>query len=164
MGQDSTSKNQPRFIHKRCGAFYSRTMRQVLLLISFFLLCQVTFGQVHWLINADSIPNCDFIKKGKFVNKETNETVTAGYSIVFKDGYATEFINDGEFYVKSKIEFLSDCKYQSTIIEVTIPHFSLGPGAIIQTEIIYTAMVDKLVEIKSTFNGNSSYLVLQRVE
>lgn len=139
-------------------------MKQILLLTLFVLFSKVTFGQVHWLINADSIPNCSFIKDGKFINKETDEKATDGYYIVFKDGYATEYINNGEFYVKSKIEFLSECKYRSTIIEVTIPKYNLGSGTIIHTEIIKTAIVDKLVEIKSTFNGNNRHFILQRVE
>ena len=138
--------------------------RQFILSTILMITCQVAFGQVHWLINADSIPDCNFIKSGKFVNKETDEKVTPGYSIVINDGQITEYVNNSEHYVKSKIEFISDCEYQSTVIEVTIPNYNLGPGTIIRTEIIATALVDNLIEIKSTINETSNYFVLQKIE
>jgi len=39
--------------------------------LSFTITYFINFGQVHWLINSDSIPKCELIKSGKFVNKET---------------------------------------------------------------------------------------------
>ncbi len=50
-------------------------MRRFILFVILIVTCQIANGQVHWFINADSIPDCDFIKSGKFVNKETNEKI-----------------------------------------------------------------------------------------
>ena len=139
-------------------------MKQLLFLSAFFIINFSSYGQVHWLVNADSIPDCNLIKSGKFINKESNEKATEGYSIVFENGIATEYINNGAYYLKSRVEFISECKYKSTVIEVTIPNYNLGPGTIIQTEIINTATADNLVEIKSTINDKSSYFALQKIE
>lgn len=135
-----------------------------ILTLLLIFICHFSFSQVHWLVNTDSVTSCEFIKSGKFVNKESNEVTTSGYYIVFEDGFATEYVQDGKYYLKSKIEFLSDCKYKSTVIEVTMPNYPLGVGTIIHTEIIETALSDNLIEIKSTFEGKDHYFVLQKVE
>ncbi len=139
-------------------------MKLIVIITVLTLMQTITYGQVHWLINADSIPNCELIKNGKFVNKETDQVATDGYYIVFSEGYATEYVNHGEYYLKSKIEFLSDCKYKSTVQEVTIPNYSLGPGTIIYTEVINTSTADNPVQVRSTLNNSSSTFVLEKIE
>jgi hypothetical protein len=139
-------------------------MKKIILMLTIIISSQFVFGQVHWLVNADSIPECSFIKEGKFINKETPDKATEGYYIIIKDGYSTEYINNGEYYVKSKMNFTGDCAYTSTVEEVTIPNYSVRPGTQIQTEIVETALTDNLIEIKATMNGKSSFLVLEKVK
>jgi hypothetical protein len=139
-------------------------MKKLISLLLITLTYLTNFGQVHWLINSDSVPKCELIKSGKFVNKETNDKTTDGYYIIIKDGYATEYINDGQYYLKSKIEFKTACKYTSTVIEVTIPDYNIEPGTIISTEIISTSSIDNLIEIKSEINNDSYSFVLQKIK
>ena len=148
----------------RCGAFKKNKMRSIITLIVFICSYQIGLSQVHWLINPDTRTNCDIIKTGKFINKVSNESSTPGYYIVFEDGYATEFIDDGKFYLKSKIDFISDCEYKSTVVEVTIPNYNLKPGTVIHTEVIETIIADNLIKIRSTLEGNSYFFVLQKIE
>ena len=139
-------------------------MKSIVLIALLTLTCQLSFSQVHWLINADSIPDCEFIKSGKFLNKESNEVATPGYYIVFEDGYATEYLNDGQYYLKSKIEFLTDCSYESTVVEVTMPNSTIEVGTVIYTEIIETALIDNLVQLKSDHDGEVYYFVFEKVD
>ncbi|PCI95738.1 MAG: hypothetical protein COB15_11865 [Flavobacteriales bacterium] len=123
-------------------------------------------AQIHWLVNSDSIPNCELIKSGKFVNKETDCKVTPDYYIVYSNGFVTDFVNDGKYYVKSKLTFKSECKWESEIVEVTIPESSIKVGSIIITEVIETATIDNLVKIDARNKGDKegTILVLQKIE
>ncbi len=129
----------------------------------FLSLAGIGYSQTNWLEHPDEVNNCDFVKSGKFVNKETNKSATKGYWIVFKDGYATEYVENGKFYLKSKIEFTSDCSYKSTVIEVTIPNYPFAVGSTIQSEIVQTATDENLVKIKSSISGKENEFILQKI-
>lgn len=139
-------------------------MKHSILTTILILITNVVFSQIHWLINADKVPNCELIKKGKFINKEISGKSTESYYVVLDNNYITEFINDGEFFIKSKLEFTSDCSYKGTITEITIPDYNLPIGTIFYTEIIETATVDNLVKIKSSLeNGKEYTLVWEKI-
>lgn len=132
----------------------------------FILLLFIIFnfkGQVHWLINKDEIPKCNFLKEGKFVNKELDDKVTEGYYMIFKDGFVIEFVNNGEFFIKSKIKYISECEYISEVVELSIPNYNLGIGTKVKTKIINTAVSDNLIEIESVLNSKTSSFVLQKI-
>ncbi|MES2811339.1 MAG: hypothetical protein V4670_02610 [Bacteroidota bacterium] len=132
-----------------------------LLYLSFFN----GFSQVHWLINQDEVKNCKLIKSGKFVNKISNEEATPDYFIVFSEGFATEYVDNGKYFIKSKIEFKNDCYYQSIVVECTIPNYDLSINTKIQTEILETATQDKLIKIRSKMeNSEWQFFVLQKIE
>lgn len=118
---------------------------------------------VHYLINEDSIANCSMIKSGKFLNEETNTRTTPGYSIEIRDNEVMELVNDGEFYMKSKIEFTSECDYQLTVLESTIPNDN-SVGTKVYVEIVATSTIDKLIEIRTTYNSNTQIFVLRKIE
>ena len=88
------------------------------------------------------------------------------YYIIFSDGYVTDYVNGGKYYVKSKITYESSCKWTSEIVEVTIPDYYLEPGHQIITEVIETAKVDNLVKIKVRNKGDNknSIFVLEKIE
>ena len=49
-----------------------RIMKQLSILILLLIFVSKANSQVHWLINMDSIPKCEIIKSGKFINKQTD--------------------------------------------------------------------------------------------
>lgn len=139
-------------------------MKKVIVLI-ILLSSLSTFSQnveIHYLINKDSIPNCSMIRSGKFLNEETNTRTTPGYSIEIRNGEVMELVNDGEFYMKSKIEFTSDCEYTLTVIESTMPNDN-SLGTKVYVEILATSTIDKLIKIRTKYT-DSHIFVLRKIE
>jgi hypothetical protein len=44
------------------------------------------------------------------------------------DSIHTEIHGNGKYFVKSKIEWVSDCEMHMTIVKVTVPGFGYGVG------------------------------------
>jgi len=139
-------------------------MKQTFLTVLISLVTVTGFAQVHWSPNADSVLNCDLFKSGEFMNMQTAESPMSGYLLIREGDFITEIINDGQYLLKSKIEFTSPCSYTSTVVEVTIPNYAMGVGTVIHTEIIATNTVMRILEIKSTYKGEDFIFVLKRVE
>ena len=141
-------------------------MKRLLIAILMLICVNDASSQIHWLINQDSIPNCEIIKSGKFINKQTNCDATPDYYIIYSDGYVTDYVSGGQYYIKSKITYESSCKWESEIVEITIPDYNLKPGHKIITEVIETATIDNLVKIKVQNKGEAEehIFVLEKVE
>ena len=113
-------------------------MKSIFAIIFLFFAATSVFSQenvVHWLVNEDEVMNCSLIRSGKFLNEETCDRVTAGYSIEIRDNFVIEKIEDGKYYMKSKMEFTSDCTYELTVLESTIPESNVI-GLKVNVEII----------------------------
>ena len=132
-------------------------------LLLFLIFSNIAQSQVHWLINKDSITDCSSIKAGKFVNEEMDGKITAGYSIEIRGNEVIERLNDGEYYLKSKINFTSECSYELTVLETTIPGNENLIGTKIITEILESAKVDNLIKIRSKGNEWQEF-VLRKIE
>lgn len=139
-------------------------MKTILLLFGFLSFTISANSQIHWLINQDTTIHCEIIQTGKFINKITDSESTLGYYVIIKDGYATEYVENGKYFVKSKIKFENPCKYESTIVENTIPNYNVKIGDKIYTEIIETALADKLIKIKSKMSGDWQTFVWEKIE
>jgi hypothetical protein len=134
-------------------------------LITIFLLSLNIHSQenIHWLMNQDEKTDCSFIKSGKFVNEETGDEITKGYSIEFRGENVIEKVKDGKYYLKSKITYTSDCDYQIKVLETDIPGYESIIGQVFYTEILETAKVDKLIKIRSK-GKEWKTLVLRKIE
>lgn len=117
---------------------------------------------IHWLVNQDSIADCSMIKSGKFLNEETCDKITPGYSIEIRGNTVMELVNDGEFYMKSKISFTSDCGYELTVLESTIPDDN-SVGSKVYIEVVGTSKIDNLILIKTLYADEQTF-VLKKVE
>jgi hypothetical protein len=138
---------------------------KLLLILTFFFFTHFGYSQtIHWLVDKDSITDCDFIKSGKFVNKVTDCQVTEGYYIVYKDGFVTEYMDYEKFYVKSKINFISECEYNLTIVEVSKPDYFLKIGDVVNAVILETKIKDNLIKIKLSIKGQGGNFVLEKIE
>ena len=125
-------------------------MKLILITSLFFFLPLNCLAQesIHWLINQDSNTNCDYLKKGIFLNKETDCKITEGYSIEFLEDYVLEKVDNGKYFVKSKLNFISDCNYELIIEESNIEAYNSLIGHKVYGEILETATSDKLVKVK----------------
>ena len=134
-------------------------------LIILFLFSLNVYSQenVHWLVNKDSKADCSYIKSGKFVNEETGDEITKGYSIEFRGENVIEKVEDGKYYLKSKITYTSECSYEVKVLETNIPGYESVIGQTFYTEILETAKIDKLIKIRSKAEEWKT-LVLRKVE
>lgn len=145
--------------------FKTRLKMKTYYLIILFLLSLKIHSQenIHWLVNKDSKADCSYIKSGRFVNEETGDEITKGYSIEFRGEIAIEKIEDGKYYLKSKITYTSECDYEITVLETDIPGYETVIGQTFYTEILETAKIDKLIKIRSKGEEWKTF-VLRKVE
>lgn len=126
---------------------FKKTIGLILLLATGqFAMAQI---QIHWLVNQDSVTNCNLLKIGKFVNKKTDCMVTEGYIIEFREGEVIETMEGGKYFVKSKIIFTSTCSYTLTILETNKQEYKSSIGTNVYGEILETATIDNLVKIRA---------------
>lgn len=138
-------------------------MKHLIFIILFFICSAKSNAQVHWLVNKDASTNCNLLRIGKFVNKETDFKATKGYTIEFTENEVIERIDDGKYFVKSKVIFTSSCSYTLTILETTAEQYKPLIGTNIEVEIIETATIDNLVKIRSKYNGEWLTFVLEKI-
>ncbi len=115
----------------------------------FFLLlfCNLINAQNNIFLDPDKIPNCNIMKNGKFASTSYSPKE---YYMIVKDGIQIEYLENGQ-YVKSKMEFLNDCEYKTTILEVTIPDYFAKVGDFLTTKIIETQC--EYIKLKSIMFG-----------
>lgn len=58
-----------------------------------------------------------------------------GGVVVINDSIHMEYIDGGKYFVKSKLEWISDCEYTATVIDFNWPEFSFGIGEKMTTKI-----------------------------
>lgn len=110
-------------------------------------------------IEPDSIPNCQILVAGKF--KEVN-TSTDDYLFEISNNIITEYVQNGKYYVRSRLKFTTPCSYTATIIEVTIPDYNLKSGTVFSNEVLETQF--QLVKIKARLDDKEFITVLQKLE
>ncbi|CAM4190666.1 MULTISPECIES: hypothetical protein [Flavobacterium] len=111
--------------------------------IILFLLFSTSLNAQTIFTEPDSEPNCKIMLNGKFLSLLYDQN---DYYMIIEDGIQTEYISNGKYYVKCKIEFITDCEYKSTVIEVTIPDYPVKVGEILTSKIIETER--KAVKVK----------------
>lgn len=82
-----------------------------LTVILFIISSTLSFSQSTEKINCSILKNC----KLKYFEIDDNLTY-----IIIKDNKHIEFPNSGKNYIKSNLEWVNDCEYNATIIELTV--------------------------------------------
>lgn len=138
----------------------------IFLLLLFFSFPKTMVAQesAHWLINKDSVTDCNYLKKGVFINKENGQKTTEGYTIEFTKDYVIEKFENGKYYVKSILNFTSDCNYELTINESNHSHYTEIIGQKVYGNIMETATIDRLVKIEVKMGNNSLIVVFEKIE
>ncbi|MEQ1733139.1 MAG: hypothetical protein ABL940_05670 [Bacteroidia bacterium] len=131
-------------------------MKQILFVL--FIFCNSVKGQENIFLAPDKIPNCETMKDGKF--KSANYALSDYYMIV-ANGIQTEYISEGKYYVKSKMEFINTCEYKTTIVEITIPDYDKKVGEFLTTKILETEC--EYIKVRSRMYDKDYEFVLEKM-
>jgi hypothetical protein len=93
--------------------------------------------------------NCSVLKKNQYTYKRANKEVL----VVFKDNSHIEYHNNKEHFIKSEIQWVSDCEYYLTIKETTLPRFPFKIGS--KLHIVVTKVKGNKVYYRSTLEGKT---------
>lgn len=92
-------------------------MRSTLSLL--LLLCSAT------LFAQKGKTDCASLKHGTF--KYVNAPDTSAYVVINGNEHA-EYYNNGQYHIKSRLEWKNNCEWVMTMIESTVPNFPYKPG------------------------------------
>ncbi|MDQ3073817.1 MAG: hypothetical protein M3Q97_11210 [Bacteroidota bacterium] len=70
-------------------------------------------------------PACEIMKNGTF--DYVGIPHSEAYIVIEGDQHA-EYYQDGKYYVKSRLEWIDECTFQTTVERITVPEFSFGLG------------------------------------
>ena len=93
--------------------------------------------------------DCKILKNNNFTYKTGGKEVF----VVFKENKHIEYHNKRKYYIKSNIDWISDCEYYLIIQESTIPNFPFDPGTKLHAKV--DKIKGKKVYYTSTLGGRS---------
>jgi len=96
-----------------------------ILIIAFFLIFGVSFAQTQ--ANLD----CSILKD--IILKYTKNADTTAY-VVIQNKKHTEILQGGKYYIKSDLDWVSDCEYNATITDLTLPNFPFKEGEVMNVK------------------------------
>lgn len=91
------------------------------------LLLTITISMAQKNQNFD----CKILKdiKLKYAHKPDNRDF-----ITIKDNKHIESLESGKYFIKSDLEWLSDCEYNATLTEISLPNFPFKVGEIMNVK------------------------------
>lgn len=89
----------------------------------FILLCATLFSSSFGFSQTSA--ECSFLRKSTLKYLDADDTTSF---VVINDTTHIEYHQNKKFFIKSNIEWLSDCEWEMTMTEVTIPGFPFGAG------------------------------------
>ena len=113
------------------------------LLFAFTIFILISFQRP---LSDDS---CKIMRNGTFVYGNPSSEV----KVVIKGDKHIEYHNEGKYIIKSRIKWLSDCEYDMTMTEITIPQFPYTVGDVMNVKI--TRVEGNNIFYTSTVKGNS---------
>ncbi len=95
------------------------------------------------------VQDCAVLKNNSFVYKLGGKDVV----VEFGEKKHAEYHQKGKYYIKSNVEWVSDCEYYLIIQDVTLPNFPFKLGSKLHIKI--TKVRGDKVYYKSTMGGRS---------
>lgn len=93
--------------------------------ISFlFLISTISIAQSNAV-------DCKILKNIKL--KYVNNPDKSAY-VVIKNNKHIEYLESGKYYIKSDLDWISDCEYNAKMTEITLPDFPFKPGEIMNVK------------------------------
>jgi hypothetical protein len=96
-----------------------------------------------------SAQDCAVLKDGVFTYKNGKENVL----VLFNGNEHVEYHNDKKYFIKSTIQWISDCEYYLTLKEITLPNLPFKAGTKLHIKI--TKVNGDKVYYKSTLGSRS---------
>ena len=93
--------------------------------------------------------DCTVLKNNSFVYKLAKQDVL----VEFGENSHAEYHQEGKYYIKSKVEWISDCEYNLIIEDVTLPNFPFKLGSRLHIKI--TKIKGNRVYYKSSMGGRT---------
>lgn len=101
------------------------------------------------LMSFSSSKDCGILKDNTFTYRNSKKEVI----VVFKDNKHVEYHNNQEYFIKSDIEWVSNCEYYLIIKESTLPNFPFKMGT--KMHIVVNKVRGKKVYYTSSLGGRS---------
>ena len=117
--------------------------------ISLFLICLLCFITSHSQPKAN---DCEILKhcKLKYIDGQDSTCY-----IIINNTEHVEYYESNKYYIKSKLNWLNDCEYEATIIEISLPNFPFGPGPGEVMHVSFKKIDDKIVSYVATVRGQN---------
>ena len=92
-----------------------------------FLISNISFAQ------TESDSECAFLKHSqlKYIGNDTSK-------IIINDTIHLELVENGKFFIKSKLEWLNGCEYNATVIDFNWPKFRFPLGEVMNVKVSKT--------------------------
>jgi hypothetical protein len=102
----------------------------------FILLLITTISMAQNNQNFD----CKILKdiKLKYAHKEGDKDY-----VTIKGNKHVESLEDGKYFIKSDLEWISDCEYNATMTEITLPNFPFKAGEVMNVK--FEKMEDDII-------------------
>ena len=110
------------------------------------LLLVVTVAKAQHNVKID----CKILNNIKL--KYANNPDTTSY-VVIKDKKHVEYLQGGKYFIKSDLEWISDCEYNAEMTEITLPDFPFKPGEVMNVK--FEKIENGLVYGTGSVRGNS---------
>jgi len=93
--------------------------------------------------------DCSILRNNQFTYQNSNKDVI----VIFKDNKHLEYHSNRKYYIKSEIQWVSDCEYYLVIEETTLPRFPFKIGS--KLHIVITKVKGNKVHYKSSLGGKT---------
>lgn len=93
--------------------------------------------------------DCSVLKNNSFTYKLSKDDVL----VEFKENKHVEYHQDKKYYIKSNVEWVSDCEYYLVIQDVTLPDFPFKLGSKLHIKV--TKVKGKRIYYKSSMGGRT---------
>ncbi len=93
--------------------------------------------------------DCSVLKNNQFTYRNAKKDVF----VIFKENKHVEYHNDRKHYIKSDIQWISECEYYLIIKETTLPNFPFKMGT--KLHIVISKVRGNKVYYKSSLAGRS---------
>ena len=123
-----------------------------------FTLGILTSSLIASTVYAQSENGCNALHSGKFTYGNPTNLI----KVEINGKKHVEYHDNGQYYIKSKLEWLSDCEYNMTMKKVTIPNFPFGKGDVMNVKI--DKVEGNKIYYTSTVNGKSWKGVFNKTE
>ena len=114
-----------------------------------FIFIISAFGFTQGNANKQSDKGCEILHEGTFIYGNTTDEI----KVVIDGKKHIEYHNNGKYFIKSKLDWLSDCEYNMTMTKITIPNFPYKKGEVMNVKI--DRVEGNEVFYTSTVNGKS---------